>query len=137
MKKYILLIAVVSLFFCCNTGQKNELNGISNDFEDFYNKFHTDSSYQMEHIAFPLEGIPALQLQGLKGKYNFQQADWKIHRSIPDSNIVSQTFIEISPGIIEEEVLLENSGLTIFRRYSKIGNDWFLIYYMAPNYIKQ
>jgi len=31
---------------------------LPDDFKKFYEKFHTDSSYQMKHIIFPLEGIP-------------------------------------------------------------------------------
>ena len=37
-----------------------EGTSLPDDFQTFYDKFHTDSVFQMSHIIFPLQGQPSL-----------------------------------------------------------------------------
>ena len=50
---------------------------IPSDFLVFYTQFHSDSSYQMAHIAFPLEGLPEYADSTILAKGNFK---WKKRR---------------------------------------------------------
>lgn len=135
----IFLPGILLLLGACQsrTSGPFQAEGLPEDFVEFYNRFHSDSLYQMEHISFPLSGIPALQMTGADTMYYFKKDDWRMHRSLPDSLIAYQSIIEIDEGIIEEEIGLQEQDVAIFRRYSKIGNEWYLIYYMAPNFAKR
>ncbi|HKK87967.1 MAG TPA: hypothetical protein VJ917_03895 [Saprospiraceae bacterium] len=137
--KYSYLILMLLVGGSCQTKQESKWveGALPEDFTDFYDRFHSDSLYQMEHISFPLSGIPALQMQQLDSLYYFKKQNWRLHRAIPDSAIAYQSIEEIDEGIIEEEIGLTENRVAIFRRYSKIGDEWYLIYYMAPNYIKR
>ena len=140
MKLNNILLGLAILLLCsCNLDKKQQGagSGLPGDFLDFYERFHADSLYQMEHISFPLSGIPAMQLKKLDTLHYFEKEEWRMHRAIPDSAIAYQSIMEIDEGIIEEEIGLREQGITIFRRYSKIGDEWYLIYYMAPNFAKK
>ena len=53
------------------------------DFMDFYMKFHQDSIYQMEHIQFPLKGMPAMAIDLAQDSINnfyWQEEEWKVHK---------------------------------------------------------
>ncbi len=137
--KYNYLVLFLLILVSCQTKQDSKwANGaLPEDFTEFYDRFHSDSLYQMEHISFPLSGIPALQMQQMDTLHYFKKKNWRMHRAIPDSAIAYQGIVEIDEDIIEEEIGLRENRVAIFRRYSKIGDEWYLIYYMAPNYIKR
>ena len=137
--KHSCLALLLLILGSCQTKQERKWSeGVfPEDFTEFYDRFHSDSLYQMEHVSFPLSGIPALQMQQMDSLYYFQKENWRMHRAIPDSAIAYHSIEEIDEGIIEEEIGLEEKRVTIFRRFSKIGDEWYLIYYMAPNYIKR
>lgn len=60
----------------------------SAEFQDFYQKFSTDSVFQMEHIVFPLEGMrsPKDSLDIIDPNFRWQQDTWKIHKPYDDMN---------------------------------------------------
>jgi len=68
MKK---LLALLVLLGCSNPEQQES-------FTDFYNKFHTDSEYQLERIVFPLEGLPPFA--DTIERYYWQKDEWQIHK---------------------------------------------------------
>lgn len=137
--KYSYLVLLLFVLVSCQKKEKSKWaeGALPQDFTEFYDRFHSDSLYQMDHVSFPLSGIPALQMQQLDSLHYFEKENWRMHRAIPDSAISYQSIEEIDEGIIEEEIGLKEEQVAIFRRYSKIGDEWYLIYYMAPNYIKR
>ena len=82
-------IFIAFIFTDCN--RKNEVKEnlskevskeLPADFVTFYEKFHQDSSYQMAHIIFPLEGYPAQVDSAImaEGTFRWYAETWRMHK---------------------------------------------------------
>jgi hypothetical protein len=105
------------------------------DFSAFFDKFHEDSVYQIEHIIFPLEGLPASTGDGdtlTSLRYFYQKADWKIHRHINDPGKDFDNWFEITDArVIEHWIQMKGTNLHMRRRFAKLEDGWYLIYYQG------
>lgn len=108
-------------------------------FRTFYEKFHQDSAYQMAHIRFPLEGIPEREEEdtNLKNFY-WEKENWTIHKGF---NAMEGAFIRdfqpIGKDLVIEKIRHASANFGMQRRWSRDGEDWFLIYYAAMNELAQ
>ncbi len=112
---------------------------VMKEFMVFYEKFHQDTAYQMEHIVFPLEGIPAggdsLMLAG--EKFHWKREDWTPHRPFNFENTeFTREFIRYSDDLIEEKIVHNTGSYGMLRRFTNFGGEWYLIYYVASNRLK-
>lgn len=140
----ILTIAICFplLFSSCKEKQSKDIpagDQLPKDFISFYERFLNDSLYQMEHINFPLEGIPdnALGKASPNSNFKWQKEKWTMHRPIAtDSTGFRSSFSQLGPIIIEE-ILHESGQYGMLRRFSNNGEEWRLIYYAGLNPLKQ
>ena len=106
------------------------------DFVTFYEQFHKDEEFQLQHIIFPLKGLPGAADAETIEKNNFywQGDDWKMHHELvnPD-NMFTQSFLMIDDKLIIDRIDLEGQGMGMERRFAKLDDDWYLIYYIAMN----
>ena len=147
---FVIGVTTTALFFMVwMRKEKNQITTTPNDttelvqtlpkdFNEFYQKFHQDSLYQMAHITFPLEGIP-IQADSstiVSGNFRFQKSDWRMHRDF-DSSLgeFHKSISKITDGLIIEQITHDNGQFGMQRRFAKIGNEWNLIYYAAMNRI--
>jgi len=115
--------------------KKEDTTYNSSEFQAFYDQFHTDSLFQINHITFPLEGLPpqADSLTFVKG-YRWQKEDWRMQKPIDTSNgEFSKTYANLGSDMIIEHITHETGQFGIQRRFTKIGGEWNLIYYAALN----
>jgi len=114
--------------------------GSGGDFESFYERFHQDSLYQMEHIAFPITGIPSFSDEESAADPNFQwtRENWKIHKpfNFKESEF-KQSFRVIGNDIVEETILHQNGQFGMIRRFAQVGGEWNLIYFADMNPVKR
>ena len=107
------------------------------DFMDFYMKFHQDSMYQMEHIQFPLKGMPAMAIDLAQDSINnfyWKESEWKVHKPfMGNEDEYLKEFRKISNNLISEFIIEKQMGYGMERRFSKLGGRWYLIYYMDMN----
>ncbi|MEL6862910.1 MAG: hypothetical protein AAFP19_00765 [Bacteroidota bacterium] len=109
------------------------------DFDVFFERFHTDSLYQIEHVLFPLQGLPpdVDSITLAEGRFYWQKSDWRMHRPFDD---MDGTFIrELIP--FGDDIMLEqikdNSGqYGMQRRFAYFDDGWQLIYYSAMNKLR-
>ena len=102
------------------------------EFVTFYNKFSSDSIFQMEHITFPLEGTRPQQdsLDIVPPDFRWTPENWKLHRPFDDGNKSFVRTFEYGPGNIVMEYISDKSGqYTMERRFAKLSAGWHLIYY--------
>ena len=104
---------------------------ITEDFLVFYEKFHLDTTYQINHIIFPLAGQKNQSNEEalIESPFAWSKDNWVFHRPFDD---MGGTFIrrfEEFSGIISEIIETENKQFSMLKRFSKIDDKWMLIYY--------
>lgn len=101
-------------------------------FDNFYDKFHTDTAFQISRITFPLEGFDVNSdntfLKEEEDNFYWQKKDWVYMHHITNKN---EFKIEIKrkEKSIEEKVSLPDSGFYIIRTFSFINEKWYLTFY--------
>ena len=132
MFRSILLLAILTAITSCKENVKEEsiiksedvlTVDIPSDFVTFYNKFHSDSIYQMNHIVFPLAG----KNEGVK----WQKENWKLHKPFNDQNGAYQRTFDNFSGLIIETIVEKTGALKIVKSYNKTDDDYNLIYYSS------
>ena len=141
-------IAISTLFFSWYT-KKNLTNAnndstekiitpaptVADDFQNFYERFHNDSLFQVMHIVFPLEGIPPRDSLGeVPENFRWQKKQWVIHGPFnnKDGNFV-QEFTPVSDDMMIEQIKDTGGNFGMQRRFAKMSGEWHLIYYAAMN----
>lgn len=129
----------IIVFGCSNQKDKLDEDKMMDEFMVFYDKFHEDPVYQIDHINFPLEGLPsgADTLIASNEKFYWQKDDWILHQSFDFENSeFNRQFIIYNEGLIAEKIVHNAGGLGMLRRFAKFGDEWSLIYYAAANKLK-
>lgn len=108
-----------------------EKEALPDDFMAFYDQFGADSVFQMEHIVFPLDGEKALSESGVAGIHltKWQKEDWKMQRTFNDMDGTFQREFISFHGIVSEAIQDKSGEFSMLRRFSKIGDQWMLIFY--------
>ncbi len=106
------------------------------DFVIFFNQFHEDSTYQMNHINFPLEGLPPYGGENdtilLKERYFWPKATWHKHNRFTDpGGDFEHWYVVINERIIEHWIKMKGTNLHMKRRFAKLDDGWYLIYYQG------
>lgn len=137
MRYLILSALLISIISCTKNNQDTAtIKEIPQDFMQFYKSFHGDSLYQVDHISFPLEGLPsyAKKEELEDGKFYWSKDKWRFQRSIDfEFSDFERVLIPINDFLIEETILHKRDKLAIQRKYIKFGEEWTLIYYSGLN----
>ncbi|MCB0639394.1 MAG: hypothetical protein KDC54_22365 [Lewinella sp.] len=106
---------------------------VDDDFAIFYERFHTDSLYQLEHITFPLEGLPS-NATDVDIDFRWEEGNWKLHKPIdPETSGFHSEFTRLG-DIVIERIVHENGQYGMMRRFAKLNDgEWYLIYYVGLN----
>ena len=142
----LFFIASTLLVFSCKSDsaaeeQSNKHPNVEPDksFAPFYAKFHQDSVYQMAHIMFPLQGLPQqVDSNSLAQKdFYWDKESWSFQRDLAEETGYTKQVKAIMPDMVEELILHPSGKFGIIRRFAKLGDDWYLIYFSGLNPIKQ
>ena len=144
VKFIVLFLALVSVFYFMrqmsnNTSQQKQAVDVAEnlyettlpkDFYPFYDQFHSDSTFQLNHIMFPLKGLtPSQDSTKIAEEIFWQKENWVIHRPFDNQDgTFERTFTNIQ-GIITEQISANDGLFTLQKRYTKLNEEWYLIYY--------
>ena len=108
------------------------MNSLPADFLEFYDRFHKDSAFQMQHITFPLDG--AIRAPESNGDslipYRWRMNKWQLHHEYDNyNNIFTRKFIIYNQDLIIEQITGVNDLFKMERRFGKLSDGWNLIYY--------
>ena len=110
-------------------------SGLPAGFRKFYENFHRDSLFQLSHIRFPLEGIPERETEDmdLSGFY-WKKEGWTMHRPFDamDGSFI-RDFQSVGEDMVIEKIRHAQASYGMQRRFSRDGDQWYLIYYAAMN----
>ncbi len=124
MKYFFALICFVLLTAC---GEPHEIalddNG-NEKFEDFYVKFHADSSFQMARIEFPMLKEPE---KGERMEF-WEAEDWAVVKPVVEKKGEVESNVEHLGEVVRERVVLHNRFIIEFM-YSLINKKWYLTEY--------
>ncbi len=105
------------------------------DFVTFYDRFHQDSAFQMDHIMFPLEGLPNSSGDNdtlTSDRFFWQKANWKLHKPFTDPGQHFTQWYEVpNDRVIEHWIQMNGTNLYMKRRFAKLEDGWYLIYYQG------
>ena len=133
----IIIIFICSVFISCVKENKNSVESEPSfeeehaDFISFYEKFHGDSLYQVNHIRFPLQGQPS-QIDSTfdENTFRWTKDEWIIHRGLDkDESEFKQSFTAPMENMIIDRIFTPDKAFVMERRFSKMGSDWYLIYF--------
>ena len=142
MKYSSITIFILSIcLFTCQS-KKEDLGLAENlaDFEEFYFKFHEDSLYQMNHIIFPLQGIPdnVINKPDYNDQFQWDADNWTLNRPIDlEKTGFTRSFTTMGDRMVTEELRHKSAQYGMVRRFAKIDGEWTLIYYQGINPIQQ
>jgi len=114
-------------------------SALPTDFRIFYADFHQDSVFQLEHVSFPLEGLPAYadSIQMIPGNYKYKREDWSLHRGFNDNEgQFERKFNILSENMIIETIKDDQNGIGMQRRFANSDGEWRLIYYADINLMR-
>lgn len=145
MKNILAIFCLLGGLYACQSAAESESGNqlqvpeeLPQSFADFYDRFLTDSIYQMEHILFPLQGLPdkadSATIAG--NSFRWQLEDWKLHGPISANSDFSVTFRPLSETIIQENIRHESGVYAMERRYAEFDDGWYLIYYAGLNSVE-
>jgi len=109
--------------------------GLPPGFRKFYENFHRDSVFQLNHIRFPLEGIPEKESEDMDvSGFYWEKENWKTHRPFnPMDGSFIRDFHPLGENIVIENIRHTEANYGMQRRFSRDGDKWNLIYYAAMN----
>lgn len=104
-------------------------------FTEFYKQFLTDPEYQLDHIVFPVQGLPDKADSTTLARQDFEwTADsWVVHRPIDKRSGFSINFLPLTEDYILERIVHESGQYGMERRYAYQDDGWYLIYYAGLN----
>lgn len=140
--KNIILIFLLILFFGCGKGQKQPNNLLSENFDEFYKKFYSDSLFQMSRINFPLASDvvnssssdivdSTVRVWNRENWVILRNTYFKENDSIANINgeIYKRKIVNNKTQVIES-IYIENSGFFIKMNFSLQNGKWHLIDYI-------
>jgi len=96
------------------------------DFDRFYDRFHSDSMFQLSRVMFPLEGYRA---DGF-GVERWKKETWPLMKvKVYDvDTAVYRVSYRKTENEFYEKVWLEESGFCFESRFRLIRKRWYLVY---------
>lgn len=113
-----------------STKDPDSMSSIEN-FDAFYNRFHTDSLFQMSRIKFPLQGI---KVDG-EGEKKWSKKNWiTMKAKIYDVDTTRfKTDYKKTDDSFTEKFWIEDSGYVSEYRFNLIHKKWYLVYANEQN----
>jgi hypothetical protein len=126
-----LILSLLILVLSCKRGDINEIK--DENFTSFYQRFHSDSAFQMKRIIFPLPGVNTDDMTVDDSIYYWNVEKWEVHKF---PNIKANDFKVdnmMSENTVVEKIYKDDSGFFIERKFELLNCKWILTYYANIN----
>lgn len=136
--KWIFLLFGCLFINACSQNNTEEASAMQ-EFEAFYQNFHEEEAFQLAHINFPLEGLPAHADAATIAANDFvwEAEDWVMQRPFDlNDGKFKREIISFGDDLVVEKIVYQNGKFATIRRFGKLGKEWYLIYYAGLNRIE-
>ena len=127
----------------CNPQKKNTSNNseklkkkteqVNNpeSFDAFYERFHSDSTFQLSRIRFPLKGE---RIEGDTIK-KWKKEDWNLMKTTIYEIDTAQYRVDYqkTEDTFVQKLWINNSGFKSVYRFKRIDGKWYLVYASEQN----
>jgi hypothetical protein len=126
----VLIAVVVSITHCksANISSSKDIdkNASVENFDDFYNRFHSDSLFQMSRVKFPLKGTKV----DYEGEKKWSGKNWiTMKTKIQDvDTTVFKTEYKKTDNSFSEKFWIEDTGYYSEYKFKLIDKKWYLVY---------
>ncbi len=103
------------------------------DFKIFYEKFLTDSAFQLKRINFPLPGINTAAMELEDSIYYWKTDNWPMLKEPEIDPDIYTRRLNITDTLVTDEIFIENSGFYIKSVFRPVKRKWFLTYFVDSN----
>lgn len=119
----LIFLALLLVFAC----RSSKVQTAREDFDEFYEKFLTDSSFQMERIQFPLAGIKTTGEEE-DSTYYWTQDEWVMLKKPNLEGTEFERKLQVSDTLATDEIFTENAGFYFKMVYEPVKRKWHLVY---------
>lgn len=136
---FLISMLIVTMFIACKTtSQKPE---VKENFSEFYDKFYSDTTFQLTRTVFPLPGYNSdIDLQmpddfaeqmgvSKDNEYYWEKEEWVFINTVEDNDDTVVKQIEKTDTLTTEKLVIPNSGFKIVRKFKPMKGNWYLAYY--------
>jgi len=101
------------------------------DFDQFYNRFHEDSAFQVSRLKFPISGASV----DVDGTEKWTKQNWHIMKTkIYDIDTTQYKVTHHkTPTEFTQHVWIPDTGFSNKCRFELIGKKWYLVYCLDEN----
>ncbi|MFP4093547.1 MAG: DUF4348 domain-containing protein [Cyclobacteriaceae bacterium] len=122
MKNIFWLIFLLLFSAACRSSRQAKS---PEDFTQFYERFLTDSAFQMSRIDFPLPGLRPDESEDTA--YQWTREEWIMLKK-PELDSTYLRELEVSDTLATDEIYMESSGFYFKMVYEPIKRKWHLVY---------
>ncbi|MBK8698563.1 MAG: hypothetical protein IPN29_03090 [Saprospiraceae bacterium] len=127
----MLALSLILITGCSTSKNRGKTKDGVEDFDAFYQKFHTDRDFQFSRLKFPMGGS-SIDDNGEKKwtKKNWQPLKVKVFDV--DKSKYKVTFKKTDKTFVQK-VWIEGSGFSSECRFELINGKWMLVYSLEEN----
>jgi len=124
----LLILGIISatFFIVGCSSSKNIVDKKGEDFDQFYDQFHTDVNFQSSRIVFPLKGA----MEDNSGRTSWTKENWiplKVKIQDVDSSKYKVEYEKMGNRFIQK-FSLPGSGFSSEYHFEKIEGRWYLVF---------
>lgn len=99
----------------------------SEDFYEFYDRFLSDSTFQMERVQFPLQGLKFGESEDTT--YTWTRENWVMLQEPQLEGTDFERNLQVKGDTLAtDEIMMENSGFYFKMVYEPVRRKWHLVY---------
>lgn len=133
--KNISFALIVAICFVCSC-RSLQVRTAKEDFDKFYDRFLTDSAFQMSRIQFPLPGINTAAMEDGEETdtvYYWTKDEWVMLQKPELESSQYKRELSVTDTLATDEIFLDNAGFYFKTVYKPINRKWHLVYMVDSN----
>lgn len=110
----------------CRSTRSTQSATVDEAFAPFYDRFLTDSTFQMERTQFPLPG-QKFTADVADSAYRWHRAEWRMLREPQLDSTYFTRNLSVTDTLVTDEIAGKDSGLYFRMDYRPVNKQWHLV----------